>query len=777
MAELQTRPSPDSLPVRAASTIAASTASAISSFTTKVRTAFGRKRDSNTRPRYSCVMPRWRPCPTASTTVTPTCPVASSTASITVSMRSRRTTASTFTNGCSFLGDVIGEAGGVAAPPVLPSLATLGVVVQAELGRVRAERHVVDLVLPLPCDPGLDQVLAEHAALEQEVVVGLQRVDRLGQRPRNLRDVVCLLEQVEVGGLSGVETLLDAVEASHQHGREGQVRVRHRIRAAELEPLGLRRVGVHRDADARRAVALRVHEVDRRLVARHQPAVRVGRRGAEREERRRMLEQSADVRAGELRETRVAALVCEEGRALLPERLVRVHARAVVAEDRLRHERDALAVAARDVPDDVLVDHDLIRHLQQAVEAEVDLALTGGRHLVVVELALDADLLQLQHHLGADVLERVVRRGREVAVLLADRVARRALAVRVPVALAGLDLVAGRVRVAAVADGVEDEELALRADEAGVRHAGRLEVRLGAPGDLPRILVVALARDRVADLAHQREGRLLREGVEDRGPGLRDEQHVRLCDALPAADRGAVEAEALVEVVPAERADRQRDVLPCAEEVAELQVDHLRRDRVRDLQRRLRRGFGARLDVPLGLKLRHLIPSHDVFVSDHKKSAQSRQSSEAPLPRRGHQWPPRTDDSALLRKECQVGWRTRPASAQLGATTRRAAASQRQAEADVTCEPPIQRSTPRRSTLSASPRRTRAPMSVTRSAWRAKWVASPRGGGAGSGSPPVVSTSRFAPCPSPASVRWNHVSPSNGASSPSCDAANADCAV
>ena len=68
---------------------------ASASATTKVSSAFGRKRDSNMRPRYSCVIPRSRPWPTASTTVTPTWPVCSSTASITVSTRSRRTTAST----------------------------------------------------------------------------------------------------------------------------------------------------------------------------------------------------------------------------------------------------------------------------------------------------------------------------------------------------------------------------------------------------------------------------------------------------------------------------------------------------------------------------------------------------------------------------------------------------------------------------------------------------------------------------------------------------------
>ena len=69
-----TIPSPDSLPLRAASTIASTTRPARSSGATKTSSAFGRKRDSKTRPRYSCVIPRWRPWPTASITVTPTWP-------------------------------------------------------------------------------------------------------------------------------------------------------------------------------------------------------------------------------------------------------------------------------------------------------------------------------------------------------------------------------------------------------------------------------------------------------------------------------------------------------------------------------------------------------------------------------------------------------------------------------------------------------------------------------------------------------------------------------
>ena len=84
--------------------------------------AFGRKRDSNTRPRYSCVIPRSRPWPTASTTVTPTWPVCSSTASITVSTRSRRTTASTLVT-VTHLASVQAPAGPNVAPDAVQRVA------------------------------------------------------------------------------------------------------------------------------------------------------------------------------------------------------------------------------------------------------------------------------------------------------------------------------------------------------------------------------------------------------------------------------------------------------------------------------------------------------------------------------------------------------------------------------------------------------------------------------------------------------------------------------
>src|SRR5207244_9956138 len=59
--EVQQRPSPEEWPLRAASAIAETTRSASASSTRNVSRVFGRKRDSNVRPRYSCVTPRSRP--------------------------------------------------------------------------------------------------------------------------------------------------------------------------------------------------------------------------------------------------------------------------------------------------------------------------------------------------------------------------------------------------------------------------------------------------------------------------------------------------------------------------------------------------------------------------------------------------------------------------------------------------------------------------------------------------------------------------------------------
>src|SRR4051812_6844450 len=81
------------------------------------------------------------------------------------------------------------------------------VVVEGELGRMRTEPHDVDLVFALVVDPGVDQLVAEHASGREEVVVVLERIERLRERPRHLSDAAILLEQIPVGGLAGVQAL------------------------------------------------------------------------------------------------------------------------------------------------------------------------------------------------------------------------------------------------------------------------------------------------------------------------------------------------------------------------------------------------------------------------------------------------------------------------------------------------------------------------------------------------------------------------------------------
>src|SRR5258708_32205548 len=100
----------------------------------------------------------------------------------------------------------------------------LRVVVQLELVRVRPEPDGVNLVTALVVEPGLDQVRGKHAALEQELVIGLEVVEHCLERARNLGDGLGLvwrqLVEVLVDRLWRLDLVLDAVQPGHHHGRE-----------------------------------------------------------------------------------------------------------------------------------------------------------------------------------------------------------------------------------------------------------------------------------------------------------------------------------------------------------------------------------------------------------------------------------------------------------------------------------------------------------------------------------------------------------------------------
>ena len=67
--------------------------------------------------------------------------------------------------------------------------------------------------------------------------------ERLLERTRHLGHLGQLLGrqvvEVLVDRVGRLDLVLDPVEAGHQHGREGEVRVARRVGAAELDPLGL----------------------------------------------------------------------------------------------------------------------------------------------------------------------------------------------------------------------------------------------------------------------------------------------------------------------------------------------------------------------------------------------------------------------------------------------------------------------------------------------------------------------------------------------------------
>ena len=129
---------------------------------------------------------------------------------------------------------------------------------------------------------------------------------------------------------------------------ERQVRIAGRVGRTELHALRLGRGRVHRDAARRRTVAARVRQVHRRFEARHQALVGVGGGSDDRRQRRPVLDQAADVPQRHLRQAGIA-VAGEQRLAVLPQRLVGVHAAAVVPEERLGHEGHGLAVLVGDV--------------------------------------------------------------------------------------------------------------------------------------------------------------------------------------------------------------------------------------------------------------------------------------------------------------------------------------------------------------------------------------------------------------------------------------------
>ena len=264
-----------------------------------------------------------------------------------------------------------------------------------------------------------------------------------------------------------------------------------------------------------------------------------------------MLEQATDVVTHRVAGLRVAVLIVEDGLAILPERLVRVHAGAVVTKERLGHERRRLAVLMGYRLDDVLVDLDGVTYGHHGAVVESDLGLSRRGHLVMVLVDVQAGVHHRKDDMGAQVLLGVRRREREVAALQprAMREVRSVVliegAARVPDALFGIDEEVALVLLVVVAGAIEDEELRLRAPVAFIRNAGALQVLLRLAGDVARVPGVGLSRHGVPDVTDDRQGRHLQHRVNECPGGVRHNEHVGFVNGLESANAGAVKAGAV----------------------------------------------------------------------------------------------------------------------------------------------------------------------------------------------------------------------------------------
>ena len=100
-----------------------------------------------------------------------------------------------------------------------------------------------------------------------------------------------------------------------------------------------------------------------------------------------------------------------------------VHAGTVISHNRLRHEGRSFAVGVGYVMHAVFQYLHLVGFLHQGAEAGTDLTLSGGGNLVVMHFNIQAHLFHGRAHGGANIVQRIDRRYREVAAFNARAMA------------------------------------------------------------------------------------------------------------------------------------------------------------------------------------------------------------------------------------------------------------------------------------------------------------------------------------------------------------------
>ena len=228
--------------------------------------------------------------------------------------------------------------------------------------------------------------------------------------------------------------------------------------------------------------------------------------------------------------------------------------------------------------DDVFVNHHPIGGGDEGVKAIINLGLAAGGDFVVLAFDLDAELLHDEAHLGADVLLGILRRDREITLLVADFVAEIRLTATalagVPDRFLGINGVERAVAFGIKLNAVEDEKFGFGAEHGGVGDAGAFQISFGALGDAARVAIIRFHGAGFRNGAGERQSRFGHEGVNEGCFGVGHGEHVGGLDGFPTANGRTVEAETFGEVFLAEFGDGDGEVLPGAEGVHEFNVHH-----------------------------------------------------------------------------------------------------------------------------------------------------------------------------------------------------------
>ncbi|MNT37441.1 hypothetical protein D3C72_1735800 [compost metagenome] len=138
-------------------------------------------------------------------------------------------------------------------------------------------------------------------------------------------------------------------------------------------------------------------------------------------------------------------------------------------------------------------------------------------------------------------------------------------------------MVVARVLVLPEADGVENKEFQFGAKVANRGKTGLPEVQLGLACDMARIARVRLVQDRVQHVADQRQRWCRAKRIDECRGRVRPDQHVGLVYFLEPTNGRPVEPDAGREQIVVDFRQRDREMLPCAGQVGEPEVNDLDR--------------------------------------------------------------------------------------------------------------------------------------------------------------------------------------------------------